>query len=304
MSFGIGSPSHLEDADLAGYEGGGLDRDRQRLARAHLNTCPDCAARLHAFQRTARDVSSFLAAVDEPVNPDRREQALAAVQAARFRARSGGGQRRALLQAAAVVALLLTVSFGTPPGRAWVGGAVERLSGDRPGPFARGLLDMLGRHEQVAAAPAAAPAPAAEAVAEPPAARRRDPAITTARPGPPPGTSAPVQFRPAVNYVLVRFASRQRAGSAAIWIRETASGEGQVVSGRRGEVLQPTADGVLVRNSITSRAEYTITIPTSYRFVKVRIGDEPETVIAISRAKRDWLWTVSLDAADAIPAER
>jgi hypothetical protein len=113
-----------------------------------------------------------------------------------------------------------------------------------------------------------------------------------------------VQFRPAVNYVLIRFASRQRAGAAAIWIRETESADGQVVSGRRSEVLQPTADGVLVRNSPSSQAEYTLNIPTSYRFVRVRIGNEPETVIAVSRAKRDWLWTVSLAAADAVPSAR
>ncbi|HVH12450.1 MAG TPA: hypothetical protein VM759_05330, partial [Longimicrobium sp.] len=56
----------------------------------------------------------------------------------------------------------------------------------------------------------------------------------------------------------------------------------------------PTADGLQVRNSQGSRSDYTVEVPTRYRYIRVRIGDEPETVIAVSRARRDWLWTLSL----------
>lgn len=305
MRTTIGSRPHLEDGDLVRYLDRELDREDTRLARAHLSTCAACAARLEAAERAAGGVRSWLNVLDEPAPAGTREEALAAIQAARFRGRAAAPRwsGRPMLQAAAMVALLLTAAFGTPPGRAWVSGAVVAVSGDNPGPLAQRLLDMLGREGQVAAAPPApapvpaAPLPEADEVARP----TRAPAAARA-PTVAPGTSAPVRFTSSGNYVLVRFDSRQRAGSATIWIRQTSEAVGQVVAGRRNESLQPTADGVRVRNGLPSRADYSITIPASYRFVRVRIADEPETVIAVSRAKRDWLWTISLAAGDAVPS--
>ena len=111
--------------------------------------------------------------------------------------------------------------------------------------------------------------------------------------------SEAVPFNPTSNYVLLKFDSRQRMGSATIWIRDIPSASGQVVAGRQSETLVPTSDGLLVRNAGASRADYTVEIPTRYRFIRVQIGDEPETVIAVSRARRDWLWTVSLTDSGA-----
>jgi hypothetical protein len=110
--------------------------------------------------------------------------------------------------------------------------------------------------------------------------------------------SAPVRFNPSGNYVLLQVDSRQRVGAVAIWVRDSNQAEGQVVAGRTGETLEPLSDGLRVRNDRTSRADYTITVPTRYRFIRVKIADEPETTIAISRANRAWLWTVNLAASE------
>lgn len=281
-------PPHLEDGDLVAYMDRQMDRARLRRAAGHLQGCAECAARLEGMQARAGAVSGWLRAVDAPVAEERRAAALAAVDQARFRRRplqAWGGQ--GMLAAAATVALMLTVAFGTPPGRAWVGGAVERLGFGRPDSRPVESAPVLA-DEGGTEAPAAQAAPAADAAAptaEGPRARR---------PGLPPGMSAPVPFNPAGNYVLLRFDSRQRAGTVAIWVRDTDRAEGQVVAGRTRETLEPLADGLHVHNARSSRADYTVTVPTRYRFIRIRIGDEPETTIAVSRATRAWLWTVNL----------
>jgi hypothetical protein len=293
MTLTLGSrPHHLEDGDLVRYVDRQMDRAGSRRAELHLTACAECAARLEAMQGRSRHVTAWLGELDAPVPDDeKRALAMAAVERARFRARPHAWASRPGLAAAAMVALLLTMAFGTPPGRAWVGQAVERLGGAFPGqaepeqpsaPAARGA-DAVTR-------PVSNPA-AAEA--EPPAA----PAVAPNRPRRPvlpPGMSEAVSFNPTGNYVLLKFDSRQRMGSATIWVKDIPGATGQVMAGRQSETLVPTSDGLLVRNTGTSRADYTVEIPTRYRFIRVQIGDEPETTIAVSRARRDWLWTVSL----------
>ena len=295
MTLTLGSrPQHLEDGDLVRYMDRQMDRAETRRAELHLTVCAECQARLREMQSRASTVSGWLDALDDaPVADERRALAMAAVERARFRARGAAWGGRPALAAAAMVALMLTVAFGTPPGRAWMGGAAERL----------GIGGLFPRD---AAAPPVQMAPAAEAAAtsadttalptEPPAADA--PAVVapgrSRRPALPPGMSAPVQFNPTGNYVLLTFESRQRAGSATIWIRDIQTASGQVVAGRQAEQLEPTAEGLRVRNVRASRADYTVEIPTRYRFIRVRIGDEPETMINVSRARQDWLWTLSL----------
>ncbi|HYR10442.1 MAG TPA: hypothetical protein VEQ60_21890, partial [Longimicrobium sp.] len=119
-----------------------------------------------------------------------------------------------------------------------------------------------------------------------------------ARPGLPPGMSAPVRFNPAGNYVLLHIDSRQREGAVAIWVQDSNQAVGQIVAGRTGETLEPLADGLRLRNTGSSRADYTITVPTRYRFIRVKIDNEPETTIAVSRSNRPWLWTVNLASSE------
>jgi hypothetical protein len=298
MSLTIGSrPQHLEDGDLVAYMDHQMDRSRLRWAASHLEVCGECSARLQGMQSRAGAVSSWLGALDQPAGDERKALAMAAVERARFRRRGAGAWAdRRTLAAAAMIALLLTVSFGTLPGRAWMSAVAERLGVGRP--------DAVNTEEAQMQ-----PAPVTEGAAPPaqagPPAGAADESATLAnagrvrRPGLPPGMSAPVQFNPGSNYVLLQVDSRQRVGAIGIAVQETDQAVAQVVSGRTGETLEPTADGIRLRNTRSSRADYTISIPTRYRFIRIKIGDEPETTIAVSRASRAWLWNVNLAASDA-----
>ncbi|HEX2207392.1 MAG TPA: hypothetical protein VHG93_06900, partial [Longimicrobium sp.] len=177
-----------------------------------------------------------------------------------------------------------------------MGGAAERLGfggAAREAETVPGMSATPGQQASASAADSAAPGRVAEGEAAPTAAGR-----AARRPGLPPGMSAPVRFNPSGNYVLLQVDSRQRVGAVAIWVQDSNQAEGQIVAGRSGETLEPLADGLRLRNTPSSRADYTITVPTRYRFIRVKIGDEPETTIAVSRANRAWLWTVNLAASE------
>jgi hypothetical protein len=297
MNLTAGSrPQHLEDGDLVAYMDHQMDRARSRWAASHLEGCAECAARMSAMQARAGALGAWLEAVDEPLADERRALAMAAVERARFRSRaSSGWGSRPMLAAAAMIAMLLTVAFGTPPGRAWVGSAAERLGFGGPGERSTEAVPAMDATlDRQAPAPRADSAGAAEGEAAPSTAPGR-----RARPGGlPPGMSAPVRFNPSGNYVLLQVDSRQRVGAVTIWVQNTNNAEGQIVAGRTGETLEPLADGLRLRNTGASRADYTVTVPTRYRFIRLKIGDEPETTIAVSRANRAWLWTVNLAASE------
>jgi hypothetical protein len=188
---------------------------------------------------------------------------------------------------------MLTFAFGTPPGRAWVSGAAERLGRIFPGQAEEAPAATASRTASIDAVPAdsTAGAPQAEGLATPSTAaappRQRRAVL-------PPGMSEAVPFNPPGNYVLLRFDSRQRMGAATLWIRNISTASGQVVAGRQGETLTPTADGLRVRNAPASRADYTVEVPNRYRFIRVQVGDEPETIIEVSRSRHDWTWNLSL----------
>jgi hypothetical protein len=303
MNLTAGSrPQHLEDGDLVAYMDRQMDRARSRWAAGHLEGCAECAARLSAMQTRASAVSAWLGGVDEPASDERRALAMAAVERARFRSRaSHGWGSRPMLAAAAMVAMMLTVAFGTPPGRAWVGSAAERLGIGRPAERSMEVVPPPATPGQQAPAAVAMDSAGGRVEGEPDAptaaGRRARPA------GLPPGMSAPVRFTPFGNYVLLQVDSRQRLGAVTIWVQDTGQAEGQIVAGRTGETLEPLPDGLRLRNTASSRADYTITVPTRYRFIRVKIAGEPETTIAVSRANRAWLWTVNL-ASSAPPASQ
>ncbi|HEV3052703.1 MAG TPA: hypothetical protein VGX50_20485 [Longimicrobium sp.] len=297
MSLTIGSrPQHLEDGDLVAYMDHQMDRSRLRWAASHLEVCGECSARLQGMQSRAGTVASWLGALDQPAGDERKALAMAAVERARFRSRRAGawGDRRTLA-VAAMIALLLTVSFGTLPGRAWMSAVAERLG--LGGPGAVGTEEVQTRPTNVTPPPAPVQAELPPAVADESASPANAGGVR--RPGLPPGMSAPVRFTPGGNYVLLQVDSRQRVGAIGIAVQETDQAVAQVVAGRTGETLEPTADGIRLRNTRSSRADYTISIPTRYRFIRIKIADEPETTIAVSRASRAWLWNVNLAASDS-----
>jgi len=129
--------------------------------------------------------------------------------------------------------------------------------------------------------------PPPPAVAGPPPSARRVGGLR-------PGAAPPVRFAPPGPDLTLVFRSIQEGGSATLLIRDVGGASGQVTAGFDGEALVPTANGLEVRNRPDSEAEYSITIPTRFRFIRLRVGEGREVVIPVYKSKREWVWTVSL----------
>jgi hypothetical protein len=293
MSGTTGSGSHLRERDLLRYMDRQMERAALRRARSHLAHCADCAARLEVLERRAGEVSAWLGALpSQAPRPEQRDAALAALRRARYRPPVVPPGVRTLLQAAAIVLLLVGASVGTAPGRNFIGNTVERLSGPRPGPVAARVLEWLGRDPgpRVALERASASAPAAHAEAE-----QEDGAFARG-PGDAPaaGASAPITFHPRGGSVVVQFDSYQAAGAAVIRIGEVPQATAQITAGMRTEQILPLADGIRVRNARGSAAQYLITVPGQYRYVRVRIAGGDEMLLTATPSKQEWIWTVNL----------
>jgi hypothetical protein len=293
MSVTTGSGSHLRERDLLRYMDRQMERAALRRARGHLAHCAACAARLEALERRAAEVSAWLGELpSQAPRPEQRDAALAALRRARYRPPVVPPGVRTLLQAAAIVLLLVGASVGTAPGRNFIGDTVERLSGPQPGPVAARVLEWLGRDPgaRLALERATASAPAAHAEAEQEdGAFARGPADA-----PTAGASAPVTFNPRGSYVVVQFDSYQSAGAAVIRIGDVPQATAQVTAGMRSEQILPLADGIRVRNARGSAAQYLITVPGQYRYVRVRIAGGEEMILTATPARQEWIWTVSL----------
>lgn len=295
MSLVIGPRTHLGETDLLRYLDRQLDREALRRARQHLAQCPACAAELAALERRSATVRALIGEL--PVQlPDagKRAVALAALDRARVRSSATGPlSGRVLLRAAAVAMLALLGAMTTQSGRAWVSDRVEAVAGENPGPVLAGVLRMLDGDEPPP--PTVAATPRVEGVhthGSPATPGQR--VQVQRRSTVPPGATAPVTFTPSGAEVTIRFATLQRGGSATLWLREVRDASAQVTSGHRGERIVPEEGGVRVQNRASSRAHYMLTIPVYFRMVRVQVGDGPETLIPVSKSKRDWIWTISL----------
>jgi hypothetical protein len=299
MSLVIGPRTHLGETDLLRYLDRQLDREALRHARHHLAQCPACAAELATLERRSATVRALIGEL--PVQlPDagKRAVALAAMDRARLRSSATGPlSGTMLLRAAAVFMLALLGAISTQSGRAWVSDRVGTVAGENPGPVLAGVLRMLDGDE---------PPPPAATPAQP----RAEGEQTNRAPGTPrqsvqvqprstvrPGATAPVKFTPEGSEITVRFASLQRGGTATIWLRKVQDATAEVTSGHRGERIVPVEGGVRVENRTSSRAHYQVTIPVSYRMLRVQVGDGPETPIAITKSKDGWIWTIPLQAS-------
>ncbi|HSU15450.1 hypothetical protein [Longimicrobium sp.] len=303
MSLLTGS-RHPGDEDLIRYMDHQLDREAHRIMGAHLRTCAACTARLEGYERKSATVSEWLHLLPAAMPDDgKRAVALAAVDRARFRRRGVASFSSTPMRAAAAVVLFLAVTLATEPGRAFVAHGVVKLAG--PGPVSTRLAEWLGQdevlHEQrtlaAADAPVAAPLPSVAA-----APRVETPSARPAAPEPPrprikPGMSAPVTFTPAGPDVTLVFNSVQGVGAATLWIKDVPRANGQVVTHYAGEGLVPTRDGLEVRNTARSNGDYIITIPSRFRFIRVRVADSPEILIRISKSKQEWIWTINLQTS-------
>jgi hypothetical protein len=295
MSLVIGPRTHLGETDLLRYLDRQLDREALRRARHHLGHCPACSAQLAELERRSATVSALIGELPV-VLPDsgKRAVALAAMDRARLRGSATGPlSARMLLRAAALFMLALLGAMTTQSGRAWVSDRVEAVAGENPGQLLSGILRMLDGDEPPPPPVAAAPREESVHTHGAPATPRQRVQVqprSTVRPG----ATAPVKFTPRGAEVTIRFATLQRGGSATLWLREVQDASAEVTSGHRGERIVPEEGGVRVQNRPNSRAHYMLTVPVYFRMVRVQVGDGPETLIPVSKSKRDWIWTISL----------
>lgn len=303
MSLKIGPRTHLGETDLLRYLDRQLDREALRRARLHLARCPGCMLQLAELERRSASVRALLGELPvELPDPSRRAVVLAAMDRARFRGSASGPLNGGLvLRAAAVATLALMGAMTTQSGRAWVSDRVEAVAGDNPGPLAGGLLRLLnGPETRTAAAPAAVPRRAETPHMHGAPVTPQQRLETGPRNTLPPGATPPVTFTPSGPEVTVRFETLQRGGSATLWLRDVRDATAQITSGHRGERILASEGGVTVRNRPGSRAHYMLTVPVYFRMVRVQVGDGPETLIPVSKSKREWIWTISLqESAEA-----
>lgn len=295
MSLVIGPRTHLGETDLLRYLDRQLDREALRRARHHLGQCPACSAQLAELERRSASVSALIGELPVAL-PDagKRAVALAAMDRARLRSSATGPlSGRMVLRAAAVFMLGLLGAMTTQSGRAWVSDRVEAVAGDNPGPVLAVILRMLDGDEPPPPPVAAAPREESVHTHGAPATPRQRVQVqrrSTVRPG----ATAPVKFTPNGAEVKIRFATLQRGGSATLWLRDVQDATAEVTSGHRGELIVPEEGGVRVQNRPYSRAHYMLTVPVHFRMVRVQVGDGPETLIPVSKSKRDWVWNLTL----------
>ncbi|HEX8358551.1 MAG TPA: hypothetical protein VF613_00420 [Longimicrobium sp.] len=298
MTFRIGPRTHLGETDLLRYLDHQLDREAHRRARIHLGQCADCSAQLAELERRSATVRAMIGELPvELPDPGKRALALAAMDRTRVR-RSATGPLSAgmVLRAAVIATLALLATLSTQSGRAWVSDRVEAVAGDNPGPLAEGILRVLdGAPEQPRRTPATASARREEAVHAHGSPSTPEQRVSVQRRNTlPPGATAPVQFTPNGPEVVIRFQTLQRGGSATLWLREVREATAHITSGHRTETIVPIEGGVRVSNRTDSRAHYVLTVPVHFRMVRVQVGDGPETLIPVSKSKRNWIWTISL----------
>jgi hypothetical protein len=301
---------HLGDDDLIRYMDHQLDREGQRLMGAHLRTCAACTARLEGFQQKAALAREWLGLLPaEMPDPGKRAVALAAVDRARFRRRGTGVMATAWVKAAAAVVLLVSVGLATEPMRGIVARGVTQVGGSEPGSAAARIAEWLGHKQpqppRMVSVDAPTPPPAVvyapeteTPAAAPPRAERPAPVKR--------GMSPPLQFTPDGPDVSLMFSSVQAAGTATIWIRQVPRASVQAVRGYRGEEMAAADSGLVVRNRPGSRAEYVITVPSRYRYIRVRVADGPVVQIATTKSKQEWIWTINLRSSaldDQLPEE-
>jgi hypothetical protein len=299
MSLMTGArPAHPGEDELLRWIDRQLDLEGSRHMRGHLAACAECAARLDTLRERSRQVSSWLAEIPVQLpDPSRRALALAAVERAHARRRWSPGAGGTLLRIAAMVVVMLGVTLSTSSGRGWLGDRVQQTVGPDPGPLGETLLRVFGRGAEAGLrkAPEARPAPVQPSGTVPAPAR----APGSPRKAPP-AVSASVAFGPPGRELVLEFDNVQDRGLATLSIGDVRQATARIIRAPHGEKLVPTPDGLAVRNSARSRADYEIIVPNRFRTVRVRIAKRPESVIRVTPAKRAWIWTLNLQPS-ALP---
>ena len=227
---------HATDGDLVRVIDGELAAADAVLG-AHVTDCAECSARLARLRSISDGIGDLLRATDVgPVDPMRIRPPLDAVGVARLRRR-----RRAVaiwsrpgVRAAAALLLLAGVAAASPAARRWIADGIGRLRGATPAP-----------------------------PTEPRQPSRPSQAASGSR----------VWFAPPTGpELVVRFETRPASGTLALQGTEDERASVQVVARGSSEALLVLPGEVRIRNSVTSVADYRLTLPSTVRRVRVHVG--------------------------------
>jgi hypothetical protein len=239
---------HATDGDLVRVIDGETAADDAVLI-AHVTDCAECSARLARLRAISDSIGELLRATDvAPVDPLRIRPPVDAVGVARLRRRRRAVAlwSRPALRAAAAILLLAGVAAASPAARRWIADGIGRLRGAAPTPPAQPRQPSR-------------PAQAA--------------------------SGSRVWFAPPRGpELVVRFETRPASGTLALQGTEDDRASVQVVARASSEALLVLPGEVRVRNSVTSVANYRLTLPSKVRRVRVHVGpaDAQSTLVDIA----------------------
>ncbi len=267
------SQSHLDNGDLLRLLADEMAGEERAAARAHVERCDACAARLEAHRHALETLGTALAALPAASpDPARRAESLAAVRqaAARRHVVRKPEPRRARwltfapLARAAVLAGVL------------VGGSAVLLTATPAGHWAAGLWGRITG-------------------TEPPATAQVDSVAARGLPT----TGAVVTFRASGEELDVDVLRRQAGGSLRLRLadRQTVSTRVTGGDGQADVIVLPSS--LTIDNTSRAPADYEVTVPAALERLRVRIAGD--RVLDVRPASLDREWTFVLDLGPGGP---
>lgn len=229
----LSNEAHVADGDLLRFHDGECSpRERVQIA-AHVVRCERCAEASRFFTSMTEQLNRSLD--DMVVEPpaDAKQRVLAAARAVQpIRQRPPAYRRQPFLRAAVVVFALLAAGLWAPPVRAWF---AEWLGVERPAPVER---------------------PAAVEPVAPPQT----------------SLSSTVSFVPTAARFVIDVSVKQASGTLSIAVHNGTQASARITDGGPTEALFVTGNGIRIRNTATSSATYTVTVPLGVEEVQVLVG--------------------------------
>lgn len=267
---------HLDEAELLRHLEG--ETETSAGVTVHLQECAACAERANQLEKERAAVAALLHELSASGAPaTRRDAALTAMVRAQERRARSRLRHPALVAAAAVFLFLLGVGAGTATARGFIAGGIEHIAA------------LLQRNpvQGESSASANASGSLAEAPLE---------VTTSANADDPPAGRGGVSFTPSSDELLIRFRSMQREGLVTLWIRNARQVRAERDDGGDPAIFLPGPQALEVANERGSAASYSIVVPSHLRRVRIQVGNGPDAVIPVVRARPEWIWTYNLAA--------
>ena len=223
---------HPDDGALLRYLDGQLLAGEEAEVSQHIRTCVACTARQEEIRRTLNTVTDALQRTD--------------AQPRRSRARS------IRWPAAVAAGVLLTLTLGVAPVRAWILRLPKTL------------------WETVAPSEVTSPtAPDTSHAVEP--------------------DEASVSFVPPAEVFVVEVTTRQLEGSLTIEIVDHDTATATIVGKSNAEELIVLPSGFRIVNALNSVAKYAVQLPARLDQIQVVVADQPAIVLDLSEGQREWV---------------